>query len=1299
MTGLEWLGEKFGAAALDAVVKTLRRKELGRELVHRLGVYEDIKLRWIERLLLRRQIRRPETWPLLLDTRSTTRQLLADAVDHDVLIRSRRSTTRARTIASALQSEVLGALETEDAFVALGLQLRWAAHDIRTLLDRTRPRDPDPALDAFAPLVEFYAPTLAPGRRFDHRAGIVGRQAELDALTAALTTAADTRLVVLTAPAGVGKSRLVLEALRRLSIPEDKDPRVMVRVESRVLDDDAFARLPQGPLILLVEDAHRDADGLAAVLQYARRRSDVRVLVTARGAAAPVLTAATHAHFDTREIVTLTLGALSPSEARHLVQELQADDVLLTAAGAERLAREARHAPVIAVLAISMIRSGELTAALTLDPDIRRHVMSTYGQVTTAGLPDVPPERARSTIAVIAALGTVNLDDGTEVDTAAAFLGTDRLGLLTDLGHLIDAGTVVRRKEHVRVVPDVLGDEVLATQAVAVGTDTGFVSRLWRAFAATRSEDLVRNLAELDWRLAALAEHDGSASRPDLFAPIWAQIRPAVIDAGNAGRYTALGRLRSVAATQPRRVLDLVSELLDRPATAPERRTFAVHDHADVRRAAAPLLRTVGAAAPELLPEVLDRLWQLAQLDTRPPNQDSDHPARLLEDIADLGSNDAATTQACLEAVERWLASPDPPDSPRTPITVLRPLVAKSGYTMDPGHRSIEMHPYDIAPDKVRGLRDQVRSLLERVAAAGSPRRAADAVDVLSEALREPVGYFGRSISEDVALAWEDDDLATVAVLQRIADAATEPLIRLTMRPQLDWLGRHARSPLLRQAGAALATSVDDHLEDLFTDVLRGGWSTLTRRGARAGVSGLPRSPAGDIAPDLPDLDADADSDADMAAARQELELRDRCQRAELALVVSNLTGRGLADALGMVAERVGVLRQITPHEPYGVEELIRELATAMPEEIAAVLGSLSKSEASALDPWARALLDVLADADSEAFVAALPDLMAGRTELAVAVLTGFAQHRWAARVPGTAPVLVAALDHPDPAIQAAAWAAAADLLDADLLTWAPRLAEAAAQHPSEVAAAVANAVRRIGPGWPSGLSTAGQSALLALLAALPTWDYPAHQLLVALAGALPEPVLRLLGERGLSASEQATGIRGLAQAISGHPQELRAWLRKAATEPEERQFDLAVLWASIAGRPLTDGARSVATDVATNGTDAEVDFLAGGIARDDGFAVREVALTGRLIDRISACPEPLRDRALAGLRISVHPTSYSRRPGHPSEDRERRRDQARAAAEDPGLSERARAFYSEAAASQQRLIDEDLRRDADEDD
>src|SRR5690606_1612398 len=138
-------------------------------------------------------------------------------------------------------------------------------------------------------------PTLAPGRRFDHRANLIGREAELGNVIAALTTAPETKLLVHTAPAGAGKSRLALETHRRASKSTESGPQVMARVESRVLDDDALSRLPPGALVLLVEDAHRDVDGLAAVLQYARRRSDVRVLVTARGSDVPVLAAAAQA--------------------------------------------------------------------------------------------------------------------------------------------------------------------------------------------------------------------------------------------------------------------------------------------------------------------------------------------------------------------------------------------------------------------------------------------------------------------------------------------------------------------------------------------------------------------------------------------------------------------------------------------------------------------------------------------------------------------------------------------------------------------------------------------------------------------------------------------------------------------------------------------------------------------------------------------------------------------------------------------------------------------------------------------
>jgi hypothetical protein len=882
------------------------------------------------------------------------------------------------------------------------------------------------------------------------------------------------------------------------------------------------------------------------------------------------------------------------------------------------------------------------------------------------------------------------------VATLAEFLGRERSDLLADVEHLISAGTVVVRGRRARVVPDVLADEVLTSRAVAAGADTGFVSGLWAAFAPTRASDLLRSLAELDWRISALAKQDGDSSAPDLFSSIWSDISAQVVGDANAGRYAALSRLEPVAATQPERVFELVTRVLDQPQHEVDESSFTRFTHVDVQRAAAPLIRTCAAATPELLAESLDRLWDLARVDPRPPNQDGNHPARLLEDIAQLGSNDAATTATLLEAVERWLAIPDVPRSPRTPVEILTPLVAKSGYTTDPGHRSIAMHPYLIAPGKVRSLRDQVRGLLERTASDGPVRRTVSAVEVLCTALHEPVGYFGQSVPDEAALEWEDDDLASIDSLQRIAETTSEPLVRLCMRDQLDWLARYSHSPAVRTAAFGVATSVDDHTEDLLTDVVRGGWSPVIRRGARAALTGF------QVAPDSPS----ASGSSNQANSIESAELDDYAQMdylrdQERAYVIRALTRHSLTEALHIVGNRVGVLQGAEPSRSQpGMEELIRGLAVACPAEVPSAIQALLDVGESPLDPWVRALADELSHQDPAVFLGLLPQLTAARAPLSSAVIAGFALHGWVRRIPESSTVLQAALDDPDPEIQAVAWSATSDLLANDPLAWAPRLASAAINHPAQVAAAVAGVSRRAAAPWVSGLDTDQQSALLELLSALPSWDHQAQKLVSALAVDKPAEVLTLLSDRRLRPLEELRGISGLPLAISRHPGELRSWVGRGASQPEHIQFELGRIWPLVAGRPLTAEARDVAREVVNSGTEAEVVFLAISASHDDGFAVREVPLTGALVDRISGMAEPQRSRAaLSSLKSTIHPTSYSRAPGEASQDRITRRDQARAAAVNPDLSTATQSFYTESAAVEQHLIDQDLSRDQEEDD
>jgi len=93
--------------------------------------------------------------------------------------------------------------------------------------------------DAFLPLETFFEPLLNKDDRFHHAAPLVGREADLDAIVTALTDPAGPRVVIVEGPAGLGKSRLVLDALRQVENKLRPVP-VLVRAEGHVLNSGAL---------------------------------------------------------------------------------------------------------------------------------------------------------------------------------------------------------------------------------------------------------------------------------------------------------------------------------------------------------------------------------------------------------------------------------------------------------------------------------------------------------------------------------------------------------------------------------------------------------------------------------------------------------------------------------------------------------------------------------------------------------------------------------------------------------------------------------------------------------------------------------------------------------------------------------------------------------------------------------------------------------------------------------------------------------------------------------------------------
>jgi hypothetical protein len=546
--------------------------------------------------------------------------------------------------------------------------------------------------EAFVAVRDYFAPLMSPEKIFHHRAALTGRTVELSELQSALDLDAGAYVVVLSGPGGRGKSRLAMEALQALAAKEPARPQI-ARDGSQPLDSSALGGLPHHPAVILVEDAQRDPAGLAAILGYARRTESTTVLVTCRPSATPaVREALIQAAFDTSEFRILDLTPLDMSASRDLVRQLAADaNIGLHEDFAEALAGEGRGCPLVPVVAISMLADGTMTTTPPLDAGFRQQILDRFGDVMRTGIPEVTAAQAADTLAVVAALTPVSLDDDTLLQAISEFLGIVKAVLLARVERLVDHGVLVERDRAVRVVPDVLGDESLTKAAVRQGTDTGYVDRLWSTFGNQAFGVLARNIAELGWRIR------GSGSGLDLLGTVWADIQATALDTDARGRNELTSMLRDLAGPQPERVVHVISALIaDKAAETTVWPGHTITD-APARRQFAPILgicaRTGDAACAA---RALDLLWELGRVDQRPTTEEQ-HALRVLADLAQITPERTLRLPAAiLESATRWLSEPARTDDTTTALSTLEPLVAKEGTRdrWDTDGRSVTITPY-----------------------------------------------------------------------------------------------------------------------------------------------------------------------------------------------------------------------------------------------------------------------------------------------------------------------------------------------------------------------------------------------------------------------------------------------------------------------------------------------------------------------------------------------------------------------------------------------------------------------------
>jgi hypothetical protein len=1072
-------------------------------------------------------------------------------------------------------------------------------HEARALLDAhfdggvRRVVLPAADSDAFIGLDDHFGPLLTQGRIFHHQTDLLGRSDVLGQLSEALGPGAVPKVIVVTGSGGCGKSRVALEVLRSAIGMRPQRP-VVVRNGTQSLSADAMRELRGLPVVVLVEDAQHDLPGLEAVLRYARHAAGAQLLATCRpSAVGAVREAALQAGFDSTEIRHAELKPLEPKVARDLVLRLVgASGLTLREEFVHVLAEAGRDCPLVPVVAVSMIASGTLkTTALSLNADFRQQILDRFGDVMRTGIPGLTSEQAGEILALFGALAPVRLDDGALLDAMGHFLGVFRDVLLERIQALIDHGVLLEHLSSIRVVPDILADEALLRAAVRLGRDSGYVDRLWAAFGNHAAGVLVRNLAELDWRVRSVGEG------PDLFTRVWADIEREVITADAAGRRDGLSLLRDLAGPQSERVVDLVEVLISEPAVAAERSSgYHVTDDA-VRAGLAPVLSICATTRAAVRGKALDLLWALASNDHKPANRHPDHPLRILADFAEFHRPGCSERQqALLEAAARWLRRPGADGDRVTPFAILEPLVAKEGMRTQrhPGGDALTLIPYLVSPAAVSDVRAGVRALATEHGKDADIRRAVAGVRLLESALAEPRGYFGSEVAEGHVRQWHDEDMATLDALAAVALETGEPVVRLEARDAASWIARYSGDEPLAERASSLIAAIDEHSEDLLSSVIIASFRDLVPRGA-ATLARNQKPPAAE------EFTA-AESRHSDEQRRVSLALWEQCPDAvavaeRLAERLRRAQDAGLrADGAGLVMEAVCAVR---PEESEALVEAIR---------------------ARGQDPTARLVhipLETLRRRDERAFLRHLDFLLSGCDAAATAVIRGFIAYDWIARTPASGTRLDQALSHSSGPVQQMAIRAAGALLRQSPKQAVGRLLPLAPSNGDAVIDALGNAARHRFETWLDSLGSDEQEAVLRLLVAARQWaEWEAQHMFARLAARLPEVALDALvadvGEHGAIVES----LDGLAEALEDHPGAISNTITYILGLEEQPRAALGYLLPSVLGSPTTAGSAKALKAAASTANASQLVRLAELLRHCESLVPSQPAVIEAMLER-----------------------------------------------------------------------------------
>jgi hypothetical protein len=498
----------------------------------------------------------------------------------------------------------------------------------------------------------------------------VGRDSEVASINQFVSS--KTRVLLLSAPPGIGKTKLMLEIAKHVVFEGDtRFLRQDVDSITKHLDE----LDPQKALLLFIDDAHelKDIKQLIALILSPELGEKTHVIMAIHPWAKDRIVAdfsslaINHETIDLKPLNNLAIDQLIQLPEIGIKDEDQRGAVIRLAEGN----------PLVAYVASCLLKETGTLAGLTRHQIITAHFMKSLEGL----LPRKPEnEKARLLIAIIGA--TKGIEYGNFRQSLADTIGITVESLDVLVQKLETTGLLRRSWRGLRVTPDLLAENIVFDSFFATGHQFDFKETVLTPFFIQKGSKIFESLAE--------AELSGSAEATGIIDQFVTDAKKLIKTSDNALKQNVIDWLKGFAFFRPEDALLILRSMLESPIAeptivkSPDWGTMTIRIEG-VRRSACNILTETGWHCETCLRETMRLLYLIGSQEdhSRSNSYPMEDAIRVLNEqvIPFKPGQPIYVQEAAIQEIETWLISDTSESQLEVIISALMTLVSITWHT------------------------------------------------------------------------------------------------------------------------------------------------------------------------------------------------------------------------------------------------------------------------------------------------------------------------------------------------------------------------------------------------------------------------------------------------------------------------------------------------------------------------------------------------------------------------------------------------------------------------------------------